>query len=232
MRETIQIVRMAASGEKIRFSGRFHELPRPGGEGKPLRLALPPDPDLPIHLATLSPAGLRLTGELADGWLGTSFVPEAAEAHLEHLRAGAEKVGRSLAELDLAVGGSVAFTDDPEPLWQRQKPRMAFTLGAMGSPKTNFYNEAFRRAGFEDAAVRVQRLWVEGKRDEAAAAVPDELMRKTTLFGSEAEVGRRLCDYRDVGITTFRIDPLGRDAAERLETLGRTVELVREVSAG
>jgi F420-dependent oxidoreductase-like protein len=231
MRETIQLVRQAMAGDKLVLDGRFHQLPLPGGEGKPLRLALPPDPDIPIHLATLSPAGLRLTGELANGWLGTSFIPEHAEAHLEHLRAGAAKAGRSLEELDLAVGGTVAFTDDPEPLIAAQKPRVAFTLGAMGSPKTNFYNEAFRRAGFEDAAIEVQRLWVERRREEAAARVPDELVQKTTLFGSEAEVKDRIRAYRDAGITTLRIDPAGESATERLDTLGRAVELVAQVGA-
>jgi F420-dependent oxidoreductase-like protein len=231
MRETVEIVRKAMEGEKLVHEGRFHQLPLPGGEGKPLRLALPADPDIPIHLATLSPAGLRLTGELADGWLGTSFIPEHAEAHLEHLRAGAAKAGRSLSDLDLAVGGPVAFCEDPEPLLRQFKPRVAFTLGAMGSPKTNFYNEAYRRAGFEDAAIEVQRLWVAHRRDEAAAAVPDELVEKTTLFGSEASVKERIRAYRSAGITTLRIDPVGESAAERLDTLGRTVELVREVSA-
>jgi F420-dependent oxidoreductase-like protein len=227
MRETIEIVRLAFRGEKLVYDGEFHRLPRPGGEGKPLRLSQPPNPDIPIYLATLSPRALELTGELADGWLGTSFTPEHAGAHLDHLRRGAERAGRSLADLDLVVGGAVAFGDDVEPWLDALRPRLAFTLGAMGSPRTNFYNDAYRRGGFEDAAEEVQRLWVAGRRDEAAARVPDEMILQTTLLGSEAAVRERIRKYRDAGIGTLRLDPLGADATERLDTLGRAVELVR-----
>jgi alkanesulfonate monooxygenase SsuD/methylene tetrahydromethanopterin reductase-like flavin-dependent oxidoreductase (luciferase family) len=171
MRETIEIVRLAFRGEKLRYAGEHHVLPLPGGEGKALHLAQPANPNIPIYLATLSPKALELTGELADGWLGTSFTPEAAEAHLAHLRRGAERAGRTLADLTLCVGCTFAVTDDPEPLIAAQKPRMAFQLGAMGSAKTNFYNDAYRRGGFEDAGIEVRRLWLDGKREEAARRV-------------------------------------------------------------
>ena len=230
MREVIEIVRMACRGEKLEYQGEHYVLPRPGGQGKALRLSQPPA-EVPIYLATLSPHGLALTGELADGWLGTSFTPECPEAHLDHLKRGAEKAGRSLDDLTLVVGASVAFTDDPEPLIQASKPGMAFTLGAMGSPTTNFYNDAFKRAGFEEAATRVQKLWVERKREEAAKAVPDEMIRQTTIFGNEAYVRERIRLYRDAGIDVLRIDPAGGDAAARLDTLGRAVEIVRQETA-
>ena len=228
MRETIEIVRMAFRGEKIAYEGRHHRLPLPGGEGKALRLAQPANPEIPIYLATLAPKALELTGELADGWLGTSFTPEHADAHLAPIAAGAEKAGRRLGDLDLCVGGSVGFADDPEPLIRARKPGLAFTLGAMGSAKTNFYNAAYRRGGFEDAAEEVQRLWLAGKRDEAAERVPDEMVLQSALLGSEADVRERIRRYRDAGITTLRLDPAGSDAAERLDTLGRAVELVRQ----
>jgi F420-dependent oxidoreductase-like protein len=228
MREVIEILRMAFRGEKLAFEGEHYVLPRPGGEGKALRLSQPPNPGLPIYLATLSPGGLALTGELADGWLGTSFTPEHAEAHLSHLRRGAEKAGRRLDDITLCVGGSVAITDDPEPLVQAAKPRLAFTLGAMGSAKTNFYNDAFKRGGFEDAAVEVQRLWIEGKRGEAARAVPDAMVERTNLFGPEAHVRERIRKYRDAGIGVLPVAPAGQTDADRLDTLGRVVELVRE----
>lgn len=231
MRETIEIVRMAFKGEKIHYEGKHHVLPLPGGEGKALRLAQPPNPDIPIWLATLSPRALELTGELANGWLGTSFTPEASEAHLAHLRVGAERAGRKLEDITLCVGAPIAFTDDPEPLIQQAKPGMAFQLGAMGSANTNFYNDAYKRGGFEDVATEVQRLWVEGRRKEAAARVPDEMIIRTTLFGDEDFVRERLRSYRKAGIGVFRIDPHGGDAGERLDTLGRAVELVREVTS-
>ncbi len=113
-----------------------------------------------------------------------------------------------------------------EPLIERQKPYLAFTLGAMGSARTNFYNDAFRRGGFEDAAIEVQRLWFEKKRSEAAASVPDEMVRQTCLFGTEEMVRERIRRYRDAGVTMLRLDPHGETAAERLDTLGRAIELV------
>lgn len=228
MRETIQILRRAFAGEKLVLEGRHHVLPLPGGQGKALRLALPPDPSIPIFLATLSPRALELTGELADGWLGTSFTPEHADAHLEPIRRGAERAGRRLEDIELCVGGAVGFGGDPGALVEVLRPRMAFTLGAMGSPTTNFYNEAFRRGGFEDAAIEVQRLWVEGRRDEAVRRVPDEMVLQTSLIGSEAQVRERIRLYRDCGIGNLRLDPMGRTAAERLDTLGRAIELVRD----
>jgi F420-dependent oxidoreductase-like protein len=232
MRETIEIVRMGLRGDKLEYQGRFHQLPLPGGEGKALRLSQPPSPDLPIYLATLSPRGLELTGELADGWLGTSFTPENADAHLAHLGAGAAKAGRSLSDLDLCVGGVVGFAADPQPLIDARKPHVAFTLGAMGSPKTNFYNAAYRRGDFEDVAIEVQRLWVAGRREEAAARVPDELVLQTSLLGTDEMVRERIRRYREAGIDTLRLDPAGSDAAERLDTLARAIDLVREECGG
>jgi F420-dependent oxidoreductase-like protein len=231
LREHVEIVRMALRGEKLEYEGREYVLPRPGGEGKALRLAQPANESIPIYLATLSPAALELTGEIADGWLGTSFTPEHAEAHLGHLRKGAERAGRSPLDLDLCVGGAVGFPSDVERAIRAIKPGLAFTLGAMGSPRTNFYNDAYKRGGFEDAAVEVQRLWVAGKREEAAARVPDEMVLQTTLLGSEKAVRERIRKYRDAGITTLRLDPLGSSPSERLDTLGRAIELVREECA-
>jgi F420-dependent oxidoreductase-like protein len=229
MRETIEIVRLAFRGEKLQFAGKHVELPRPGGEGKALRLAQPPNPNIPIYLATLSPRGLELTGELADGWLGTSFIPERSTHVLEQIRTGAERAGRTLADVDLQVGGTVAFGDDLEALIAPLRPRLAFTLGAMGSRRTNFYNDAFKRAGFEEVARRVQDLWVEGRRDEAAAAVPDELVLGANLLGTEEMVRDRIRAYRDAGVDTLRVAPAGRTASERFDTLGRVVDLVRDV---
>jgi hypothetical protein len=121
----------------------------------------------------------------------------------------------------------VAFGDDVERLIAARKPGLAFTLGAMGSRQHNFYNDAFRRAGYEDAAREVQRLWMDGKRDEAAARVPDELALKTNLLGTGAMVRERLATYRRAGVTTLRVDPTGATPAVRLATLGRVMDLVR-----
>ena len=228
MRETIDIIRLAFAGEKLAYDGVYHQLPLPGGEGKALRLAQPGNDNVPIYLATLGPKTLEYTGAAADGWLGTSFTPEHADAHLEHIERGAEAAGRSLTDIDIQVGGTVAFGEDMDALVEPLKPGVAFTLGAMGSPKTNFYNEAFRRGGWEDVAKEVQQLWVDGKREEAVARVPAEMVQQTNLLGDEATVRARVQAYKDAGVTTLRVQPMGEGLAARLETLGRVIDMARD----
>jgi F420-dependent oxidoreductase-like protein len=230
LREIVEIVRMACRGERVSYRGKVYELPLPGGEGKALRASAKPQPDIPIYLATLSPKSLEMTGEVADGWLGTSFMPEHARIFFDPLAAGATRAGRSLKDFDLQAGGFVAFSDDVERLIPPRKPGLAFTLGAMGSRRHNFYNDAYRRAGYTAAAVEVQRLWLEGRREDAAARVPDELVLKTNLLGTEAMVKDRIRAYRDAGVTTLRVEPDGAMLDARLATLGRLVELVRSLT--
>ncbi len=226
MKETVDIIKLAFAGEKIEYHGRYHDLPLPGGQGKALRLSQPGNAHIPIYLATLGPATLEYTGAVADGWLGTSFTPEHGDAHLAFLRRGAQSAGRTMADIDVQVGGTVAFGNDMEALVAPLKPGMAFTLGAMGSATTNFYNDAFKRGGWEDAGREVQRLWVSGKRDEAIAKVPDEMVVQANLLGDDATVRERIRAYRDAGVTTLRVAPAGKDLKERLGTLGRVMSLV------
>lgn len=225
LRETVDIIKLAFAGERIAYQGRFHELPLPGGEGKALRLALPGNSRIPIYLATLGPKALEYTGEAADGWLGTSFVPSSAGAHLDYIRRGAKSAGRDPASIDIQAGGTVAF-GDPQQLAQPLKSGLAFTLGAMGSAQTNFYNDAYKRGGFEAVARQAQALWVAGRREEAVAVIPDDMVLAANLLGDEAEVRRRLATYRDAGVTTMRLSPAGRTPQERLDTLGRAMDLV------
>ncbi len=232
LRECVEIIRMGLNSERMQYEGKHYLLPRPGGEGKPIRLSQPPRPDLPIYLATLGPKSLEMTGELADGWLGTSFIPEHADVFLEPLKKGLAKSGRSLQDLDIQVGGSFEVSDDVERLIDARRPAMAFTLGGMGSAKTNFYNDAFKRAGYEEAAVKVQSLWVEGKKEEAIREVPDEMVLKTNLIGTREMIRERLRAYRDAGVTTMRLSTGGKDWKERTESLAEAVDLVQEESAG
>jgi F420-dependent oxidoreductase-like protein len=230
IRDAVNIVRMASRGERVAYKGDYYELPLPGGEGKALKTSAPPM-QFPIYLATLSPKSLELTGELADGWIGTSFMPEHADVFLDHMRKGAEKAGRTLADVDIqAAAGVVAFSDDVEKLIPPRKPGLAFTLGAMGSRQHNFYNAAYRRAGYADEAVAVQKLWLEGKRDEATALVPDEMVLQTNLIGTEEMVRQRIRTHRDAGVNTIRVQPEGSTMEERLENLGRIVQIVNEES--
>jgi F420-dependent oxidoreductase-like protein len=230
LREHVEIVKLAFAGEKLVHEGRHHTLPRPGGQGKALRLAQPGNDAIPLYLATLSPRSLRYTGEVAEGWVGTSFVPEAADVLVGPIREGATAAGRSLADLDLQAGGSLAF-GDLDALVPAYRAGLAFPIGAMGSRQQNFYNAAFRRAGYEDACEEVQRLWLDGRRDEAIARVPDALVIQTTLLGDDESVRARVRAYRDAGITTLRLQPEGRSLDERLTTLARGLELVAEVAA-
>jgi len=229
MRETVAIIRQAFAGEKISYSGKEFEIPLPG-EAKPMRLSMTPNPDIPIHLATLSPKLLELTGEIADGWLGTSFVPEGAHAYFSHLDAGLAKAGRSRSDLEVCQGAEVAFARDEDELRGMvagRKTELAFSLGGMGSAKTNFYNNAYSRQGWADAAAAVRERWQGGDREGAAALVTDEMVLGTTLIGTEPMVAERLRVWRDAGVDTVRLYPSGETVGDRLTTLGRALDLVR-----
>ncbi|RSN34450.1 F420-dependent methylene-tetrahydromethanopterin reductase [Amycolatopsis sp. WAC 01416] len=229
MRETVAIIRQAFAGEKISFSGKEFEIPLPG-ESRPMRLSAAPNPDIPIYLATLSPKLLELTGEIADGWLGTSFVPEGAEAYFSHLDAGLGKSGRSRSDLEVCQGAEVAFAEAEHELRGMvagRKGELAFSLGGMGSAKTNFYNNAYSRQGWAEVAAAVRECWQSGDREGAAALVTDEMVLGTTLIGTEPMVARRLRVWRDAGVDTVRLYPAGETVADRLTTLGRALDLVR-----
>ncbi|HET6288224.1 MAG TPA: LLM class flavin-dependent oxidoreductase [Amycolatopsis sp.] len=229
MRETVAIIRQAFAGEKISFSGTEFEIPLPG-ESRPMRLSSAPNPDIPVHLATLSPKLLELTGEIADGWLGTSFVPEGAGAYFSHLDAGLAKSGRTRPDLEVCQGAEVAFAADEDELRAMvagRKAELAFSLGGMGSAKTNFYNNAYSRQGWAEVASAVRERWQSGDREGAAALVTDEMVLGTTLIGTEPMVARRLRVWRDAGVDTVRLYPAGDTVADRLTTLGRALDLVR-----
>ena len=228
LRETLDIIEMAMRGERIAYAGDHFTLPLPGGEGKSIALSVSPRPDLPIYLATLGPRSLELTGERAAGWLGTSFVPDRAAGFLHPLARGAARAGRSLAALDVQAGGRLRITDDVEETVAKLKPEMAFQLGGMGSATRNFYNDAFRRAGWEEEAREVQRLWLARRRAEAAAAVPDDLILRSSLIGPPDTVRERIRLYREAGVTTLRLSPIGGTPAERLGQLGEALDLLRQ----
>ncbi|WP_409186913.1 LLM class flavin-dependent oxidoreductase [Amycolatopsis sp. VS8301801F10] len=231
MRETVQIIRSAFAGEKISFAGKAFKIPLPG-ESRPMRLSATPNEDIPIYLATLSPRMLELTGELADGWLGTSFVPEGAEAYFRHLDAGLAKAGRSRADLVVCQGAEVAFASDEDELRTMvagRKKELAFSLGGMGSASTNFYHDAYRRQGWAEVAGQVRERWQSGDRDGAAGLVTDEMVLATTLIGTEDMVRARLKVWRAAGVDTVRLYPAGDTLDKRLATLGRALELVTEV---
>jgi F420-dependent oxidoreductase-like protein len=229
LREYIDIVRQGIGGERISIEGEHYVLPRPGGEGKALRLGMPPNPWIPIYLATLGPKMLELTGELADGWVGTSFIPESSADVIGHLRSGAEKAGRQLSDLDLQVNATIEVSDDVDALIAKYKRSSAFTLGAMGSADTNFYNNAYSRAGWADMAAKVQSLWVAGDKQAAIDAVEPEFVLQTQMVGTEAMVLERIRATAAVGITTLRVTPMGKTSSEQQANLEQVVELIGRI---
>ncbi len=230
LKETVDIVRQAFAGEKISYQGTHHELPLLGGQGKSLRLAQRPNENIPIWLATLGPKSLAYTGEVADGWVGTSFVPSGAEATLGHVQRAASEANRKPNSVEYQAGGAVQFGEDLEALIAPRRPGVAFTLGAMGSATPNFYNVAYLLEGFDEEEKHVHKLWIEKKREEATAAVPDELVLQTNFLGTTEQVTERVRAYKDAGITVLRVQPEGVDQQERLNSLGQIVDVVKAVS--
>ncbi|MGW1755812.1 LLM class flavin-dependent oxidoreductase [Streptomyces mirabilis] len=233
MRETVEIIRSAFSGEKISYQGSQFTIPLPDGEGRPMRLSLTAEP-VPVYLATLSPKMLELTGEIADGWLGTSFVPEGADAYFTHLDAGLALSGRTRAQLDVCQGAEINIVADEADLagivGSRRK-ELAFSLGGMGSGSTNFYNNAYSRQGWADVAAQVRERWQAGDRDGAAALVTDDMVLSTTLIGTEDMVRERLGVWREAGVDTVRLYPAGPTLKARIDNLGRGIDLVRSISS-
>ncbi len=228
LRETVEIVRMACRGETLRYAGRHHALPLPGGEGKAIRLDHPPA-EIPVFLATLAPKSLEYTGAAADGWLGTVFSPDHADTHLAWLRRGAEAAGRTLKDLELHVACPLAIGENVEELFAARRSEIAFTMGAMGSAATNFYKDAFVRAGYADDANAVQQLWRSRRRDAAAARVPDSLVTRFGAYGTRKMVRARLRLYRDAGIDAITLNFGKRRDKARLAQLEQVIDLVRNL---
>ena len=232
MRETVQIVRSVFAGEKVSFTGTQYQIPQPGGQGRPMRVGLPPVA-VPVYLATLSPKMLELTGELADGWLGTSFVPEGADAYFRYLDAGLARAGRTRADLDICQGAEVNFVDEADlaQVLASRRKELAFSLGGMGTATSNFYNDAYSRQGWAEAAAEIRDRWQSGDRDGAAGLITPEMVLATTLIGTEDMVRARLQVWRDTGVDTVRLYPAGQNLAARLDNLGRAIDLIRGMPA-
>ncbi len=228
-RETIEIVRMVSRGERLSYDGEIYPLPLPDSAGNALRPMVRPR-DVPVYVAAMGPLNLELTGQLADGWLGNAFIPEAAEVFLDPLRKGAESAGRTLSDLDLVAPVAVEFAEDEtaaQALIDRHADGYAFTIGAMGAAGRNFYNEAFIRLGFGERIEEVVRLWQAGDRDAAKRAVPRELGSHTNLVGTQAMIEERVARYRASGISTL-LAKLEGPYAEQLATLERLLRTVAD----
>ncbi len=181
---------------------------------------------LPIYIAAIGPKNTTLTGEIADGWIPTFFSPEHVGDARELLSEGAEKAGKTLDGFDIAPMVNVAIDDDLDRARDVMRPILALYIGGMGSRDKNFYNALVRRYGFDDAADEVQNLYLDGKKDEAAAALPPELIDMTSICGPRDRVKERIQVYRDAGVGTLMITPMAFDADERIRIVREIAELV------
>ncbi|MBV8710633.1 MAG: LLM class F420-dependent oxidoreductase [Solirubrobacterales bacterium] len=224
-REYVAVVKMALARERVEFHGETIELPLPDGPGKPLRLMISPVHQIPIYLAAIGPKNTALAGEIADGWLPIFFSPEHVSEVRALLEEGAGRAGRSLEDFDIAPTVNTYISDDRQAARDRMRPVLALYVGGMGSRKQNFYNALVQRYGFEDAARQVQDLYLEGKTDEAAAALPDELIDLITLSGPKDHVRERLAAFREAGVGTLTIGPMAFTKEERVEQLRAVAEL-------
>jgi F420-dependent oxidoreductase-like protein len=229
-REYIEVVRKALARERLEYHGQTIELPLPDGPGKALKLTIAPvQADMPIYLAAIGPKNTALAGEVADGWMPTLLSPEHLPLLRESLDEGAARAGRSLERFDIAPTVNVNITDDVEGARDAVRPFMALYVGGMGSRDKNFYNMLVRRYGFEDAAREVQDLYLEGKKDEAAAALPDELIDMVSLVGPADRVRERLRAYADAGVGTLGVSPMAWTRDERIRQLQLVAELAEDV---
>src|SRR4051794_15081672 len=227
-REYIEVVRMALRRERVDFHGETLELPLPDGPGKPLKLTIAPvQESIPLYLAAIGPKNTALAGEIADGWIPTLLDPEHLSTLRESLDDGAARAGRQLRSVgfDVAPTVQVFVNDDVEAARDALRPYTALYVGGMGSRKQNFYNQLVQRYGFEDAAREVQDLYLEGKKDEAAAALPGELIDRVSICGPKDVVRERIAKYRDAGVGTLGVAPFAFTRDDRLEQLRLIAEL-------
>jgi F420-dependent oxidoreductase-like protein len=206
-REYIAVIRkILARTDPLEFHGTEYEIPAHGpgttGLGKPLKSILHGNPRMPIYTASISPAGLRCAAEVADGVFPMMVDPEKfGVSYLPYLEQGFAKAGGGKTLKDFAVvpGVSVIVTDEPEKARLAVKGGMALYIGGMGARDRNFYNDLTKRLGYEEAAVRIQDLFLAGKKAEAAAAVPDALLDAVHLVGPRDRIRDRLQAWKEAG---------------------------------
>src|SRR3982075_2296696 len=225
-RDYVAVVRMALARERVEFHGETLELPLPDGPGKALKLTISPVQErIPIYIAAIGPKNTALAGEIADGWIPTLFSPEHVSELRPLLEEGAARSGKSLDDFDIAPTVNVFVSDELQAARNAMRPFIALYVGGMGSREQNFYNRVVQRYGYEAEAKKIQDLYLEGKREEAMAAIPDSLIDTVALCGPPDVVRERLAVYRDAGVGTLGVTPTAFTAGERLEQLRLVAEL-------
>jgi F420-dependent oxidoreductase-like protein len=223
-REIIGICRRVWRREPLVNDG-VYQIPLPAGQGtglgKPLKLINHPDrTDIPIFVAALGEKNVALAAEVADGWIPTMFIPEqAADIWGGALATGAKARAADRGPLRVVAGGALAIGEDVTELRERARPNLALYIGGMGARERNFYYNLACRYGFEAEANRIQDLYLEGRKEEAAALVPAALLERTSLIGPAGHVKERVAAYREAGVTILNVNPIGTDPVADLEQL-------------
>jgi F420-dependent oxidoreductase-like protein len=231
-REIVEICRQVWRRERLVHDGPRYTIPLPAdrgtGLGKPLKLINTPVRErIPVLLAAIGPKNVELAAEIAEKWEPIFFHPErAADVWGDSLASGKARRNPALGELDIVTGVPVAIGEDVDHLVDEVRPGLALYIGGMGARGRNFYNDLARRYGYEAEAATIQDLYLEGRKDEAAAAVPEDLARATSLIGPESYVAERITAFAEAGVTTLNLQPLDGSREGRL----RTVETMRRLA--
>ncbi|MDH4144818.1 MAG: LLM class F420-dependent oxidoreductase [Acidimicrobiia bacterium] len=224
-REIIDVCRQVWRRERLEYDGKAIQLPLPAergtGLGKPLKLMNTPlRADIPIWVASLGPKNVEITFEAANGWQPIHFVPDRfRQVWGDAIDAGLAKRDPALGPVEIIAGGSVALGDGPEVREAREAVRQntGFYVGGMGAKGKNFYNDLFKRYGYEQEAEQIQDLFLSGHRDEAYSKVPDEYLDMATLCGDEGHVRERIAVYKEIGTTWLQVNPVGENPLEIIE---------------
>jgi len=231
-REVVEICRQVWRREKVSHQGKNYQIPLPPdrgtGLGKSLRLINHPVRErIPIHIASLGEQNVTLTAEIAEGWQPIFYYPERADRVWgDALRAGTAKRDPELGELDVMVGVSLAIGDNVEERLEWAKPELALYIGGMGAKGKNFYHNVATKYGFGEAADRIQDLYLSGRKAEAIAAVPDELVRNISLIGPRGYVKERIAAFAEAGVTTLLATPVTGDSAEYIAFVEQLQQLL------
>jgi F420-dependent oxidoreductase-like protein len=229
-REIIEICRMVWRRDRLSYQGRYYQLPLEGGTGlgKPLKLINHPVRErIPIALAAIGPKNVELAAELAESWMPIFYVPDKAGAVWgESVAEGRARRDPVLGPLDVIAHAPLAIGDDITGLRDHSRPQLALYIGGMGARGRNFYNDLARRFGYEAEAKAIQDAYLDGRKEEAEALVPAELVERTSLIGPEGYVAERLAAFRESGVTTLNVTPLAPTHEARV----RLIEQVRALA--
>jgi F420-dependent oxidoreductase-like protein len=232
-RELVEICRQVWRRERLEYQGRHYQIPLPAdrgtGLGKPLKLINHPVRErIPIIIAAIGPKNVAMAAEIAEGWQPIFYLPErAGEVWGDSLAVGRAKRDPSLGDLDVVVTTPLAITDEADTaagMLDAIRPMMALYIGGMGAKGRNFYHDLACRYGFAAEAQAIQDSYLAGRKDDAAAAVPDELVRRSSLIGPVGYVRERLEVLRASGVTTLNVTPIAGSAADRV----RLIERIRD----